>query len=97
VTRAPIVCPPHAPHLSRLAMPRIVMPLPMRAMVWRLPTAQRQAADVLRMKAERVRPVDIARRLGIGRASVYRILAAAAGGFAAVQWRRGASRPVQDS
>jgi DNA invertase Pin-like site-specific DNA recombinase len=40
----------------------------------RAPTAQRQAEDVRRMKAEGVRPVDIARRLGIGRASVYRIL-----------------------
>jgi DNA invertase Pin-like site-specific DNA recombinase len=40
----------------------------------RVPTAQRQAGDVLRMKAEGVRPVDIARRLGIGRASVYRII-----------------------
>ena len=41
----------------------------------RVPTAQRQAEAVRRMKAEGVRPVDIARRLGIGRASVYRILA----------------------
>ncbi|MFC0409515.1 recombinase family protein [Roseomonas elaeocarpi] len=40
----------------------------------RAPTAQRQAAEVARLKAEGVRPVDIARRLGIGRASVYRIL-----------------------
>jgi DNA invertase Pin-like site-specific DNA recombinase len=36
----------------------------------RVPTAQRQAEDV--------RPVDTARRLGIGRASVYRILGAEA-------------------
>lgn len=40
----------------------------------RAPTAQRQAETVRQMKAEGVRPTDIARRLGIGRASVYRIL-----------------------
>ena len=40
----------------------------------RQPTARRQAAEVRRLKAEGVRPADIARRLGIGRASVYRIL-----------------------
>ena len=40
----------------------------------RAPTAQRQADTVRQMKAEGVRPTEIARRLGIGRASVYRIL-----------------------
>lgn len=44
----------------------------------RVPTAQRQAEQVHRMKAEGVRPVEIARQLGIGRASVYRILGEAA-------------------
>ena len=41
----------------------------------RAPTARRQAAAVLRMKAEGIGAAEIARRLGIGRASVYRILA----------------------
>jgi DNA invertase Pin-like site-specific DNA recombinase len=45
----------------------------------RAPTAQRQAAAVRQMKAEGVGPSEIARRLGIGRASVYRILSAEAG------------------
>lgn len=40
----------------------------------RAPTAQRQAETVWQMKAQGVRPTEIARRLGIGRASVYRIL-----------------------
>ncbi|MFC7738246.1 recombinase family protein [Roseomonas sp. GCM10028921] len=39
-----------------------------------VPTTQRQAENVQRMRVEGVRPVDIARRLGIGRASVYGIL-----------------------
>jgi DNA invertase Pin-like site-specific DNA recombinase len=43
----------------------------------RAPTAQRQAEAVRQMKAEGVRPVEIARKLGIGRASVYRILGGA--------------------
>jgi DNA invertase Pin-like site-specific DNA recombinase len=45
----------------------------------RAPTAQRQAEAVRQMKAEGVRPTEIARRLGIGRASVYRILSDDAG------------------
>ena len=40
----------------------------------RVPTARRQAAEVAGLKAEGVRPSEIASRLGIGRASVYRVL-----------------------
>jgi len=40
----------------------------------RKPTARARAAEIATLKAEGVRPVDIARRLGVGRASVYRIL-----------------------
>ena len=40
----------------------------------RAPTARRQAADIIRLKSEGVRPAEIARKLGIGRASVYRVL-----------------------
>jgi DNA invertase Pin-like site-specific DNA recombinase len=43
----------------------------------RKPTARARSAEVTALKADGVRPVDIARRLGIGRASVYRILGAA--------------------
>jgi DNA invertase Pin-like site-specific DNA recombinase len=39
----------------------------------RAPNAQRQVETVRLMKAEGVRPTEIGRRLGIGRASVYRI------------------------
>lgn len=42
----------------------------------RAPTARAKAADVVALKAEGVSPTEIARRLGIGRASVYRILKA---------------------
>jgi DNA invertase Pin-like site-specific DNA recombinase len=38
------------------------------------PTARARAAEVNALKADGVRPVEIARRLGIGRASVYRVL-----------------------
>jgi DNA invertase Pin-like site-specific DNA recombinase len=37
-------------------------------------TARAKSEEVIALKAEGVRPVDIARRLGIGRASVYRVL-----------------------
>jgi DNA invertase Pin-like site-specific DNA recombinase len=40
----------------------------------RVPTARRQAAEIARLKAEGVRLSEIALRLGIGRASVYRAL-----------------------
>jgi DNA invertase Pin-like site-specific DNA recombinase len=40
----------------------------------RVPTAQRQADAVMKLKAEGVKPTEIAQRLGLGRASVYRIL-----------------------
>jgi DNA invertase Pin-like site-specific DNA recombinase len=40
----------------------------------RAPTARQRTTDVLRLKADGVRPTEIAERLGIGRASVYRIL-----------------------
>ena len=41
----------------------------------RVPTARRQAAEIIRLKEAGVRPSEIAIRLGIGRASVYRVLA----------------------
>jgi DNA invertase Pin-like site-specific DNA recombinase len=40
----------------------------------RVPTARRQADEIARLKSEGVRPSEIASRLGIGRASVYRVL-----------------------
>ena len=40
----------------------------------RTPTARRKADDILRLKADGVTPTEIATRLGIGRASVYRVL-----------------------
>jgi DNA invertase Pin-like site-specific DNA recombinase len=40
----------------------------------RVPTARRQAAEIVRLKGEGVKPSEIARRLGVGRASVYRVL-----------------------
>lgn len=42
----------------------------------RAPTAMRQSGEVRRLKDEGVAPSDIAKRLGIARASVYRALAA---------------------
>ena len=40
----------------------------------RKPTVQLRAAEVLALSAQGVGPVEIARRLGIGRTSIYRIL-----------------------
>jgi DNA invertase Pin-like site-specific DNA recombinase len=40
----------------------------------RVPTARRQTAEIIRLKSEGVRPSEIAAKLGIGRASVYRVL-----------------------
>jgi DNA invertase Pin-like site-specific DNA recombinase len=40
----------------------------------RKPTARAKEEDALRLKAEGVGATEIAKRLGIGRASVYRIL-----------------------
>ena len=40
----------------------------------RVPTVRRQAAEIMRLKAEGVRTAEIARKLGIGRASIYRVL-----------------------
>src|SRR4051812_26326068 len=40
----------------------------------RKPTARRLATEIMRLKGEGVTPSEIARRLGIGRASVYRVL-----------------------
>jgi DNA invertase Pin-like site-specific DNA recombinase len=41
----------------------------------RAPTVRRQAAEIIRLKVAGVTPTEIATRLGVGRASVYRMLA----------------------
>jgi DNA invertase Pin-like site-specific DNA recombinase len=41
----------------------------------RAPTVRRRAHEIIRLKEAGVRPSEIASRLGIGRASVYRVLA----------------------
>jgi DNA invertase Pin-like site-specific DNA recombinase len=40
----------------------------------RKPTARAKAEEVRRLQGQAVRPTEIAKRLGIGRASVYRVL-----------------------
>jgi DNA invertase Pin-like site-specific DNA recombinase len=40
----------------------------------RVPTARRQTAEIIRLKEAGIRPSEIAVKLGIGRASVYRVL-----------------------
>ncbi len=45
----------------------------------RTPTARRKAAEIILLKEAGVRPTEIAIRLGVGRASVYRVLAASTG------------------
>ena len=44
----------------------------------RAPTARRKAGEVAKLRAEGVAPAEIARRLGISRASVYRVRGKAA-------------------
>ena len=41
----------------------------------RVPTARRQGDEIIRLQHAGLRPTEIASRLGIGRASVYRVLA----------------------
>ena len=45
----------------------------------RAPTARRKVDEVRTLRAEGVKPAEIAARLGIGRASVYRALAGSQG------------------
>lgn len=42
----------------------------------RAPTAKRKEAAIIKLRDEGMRPADIARRVGVSRASVYRILGA---------------------
>jgi len=46
----------------------------------RSPTVRRQAAEIIRLKGEGLGATEIASRLSIGRASVYRVLSRQAGG-----------------
>ena len=42
----------------------------------RVPTTRRKATEIIRLKEAGVRPSEISSKLGVGRASVYRVLAA---------------------
>ena len=42
----------------------------------RVPTPRGKVDEIIRLKKEGIRPSEIASRLGIGRASVYRVLGA---------------------
>lgn len=44
----------------------------------RAPTARRKEAVILKLRSQGVKPTDIAKEVGVSRASVYRVLAAAA-------------------
>jgi DNA invertase Pin-like site-specific DNA recombinase len=60
----------------------------------RVPTARRQAPDVLKLHGQGIAAAEIARRLGIGRASVFRVLRAARSGGGSpgpTQGRQGSS------
>jgi DNA invertase Pin-like site-specific DNA recombinase len=46
----------------------------------RVPSARRQAAEIIRLREAGVRPSEIASKLGVGRASVYRVLGERSGG-----------------
>jgi DNA invertase Pin-like site-specific DNA recombinase len=45
----------------------------------RAPTVRRRAEDIIRLKDAGVMPTEIAVRLGMGRASIYRILGSSRG------------------
>jgi DNA invertase Pin-like site-specific DNA recombinase len=40
----------------------------------RVPTARRQTGEIVRLKSEGVRPAEIARKLGVDRASAYQVV-----------------------
>jgi DNA invertase Pin-like site-specific DNA recombinase len=50
------------------------------------PTVRRQADEIIRLKEAGVSPSEIASKLGIGRASVYRVLGSQ-GRLAMIRWQ----------